>query len=105
LDCPLLAGPPVLPSGGENPPEFPVPAEPGAFNPELPPPPDPPGCPTKSKSPAAPPPDAVLVEKLELDPLVGVIPKGPPDPPPPTAIGKPVAVTTMDPAPSKGDAV
>jgi hypothetical protein len=52
-----------------------------------------------------PPPADVTVENTELAPFVpSDPPTGPFAPPPPTVIGKPVAVTEIFVAPSKGDA-
>ena len=74
---------------------FPEPAAP-----ELdPPPPDPPETPAVGLLPPAPPPVDVILEKVELDPLVPV--PGLPAPPLPTAIVNPVTDTgkaaTQDP--------
>jgi hypothetical protein len=61
--------------------------------------------------PPPPPPADIIVEKLELEPLLveetepGCAEPGAADPPDPTVIGKAVAVTVIAPAPSKGDAV
>ena len=84
-----------MPCGGLTGGVFPVP--PGLVAP--PPPPDPPGPPAWLGSllfPPRPPPADVIVEKIEFAPLVLSAP------PPPTVIGKAVAVT-VNAVPCKGD--
>jgi Wiskott-Aldrich syndrome protein len=63
-----------------------------------PPPPEPPFPPAKTSLAPFPPPVAIIVEKIELDPAVPQAIGGeaaPPAPPAPTVIGKAVAVTVI----------
>ena len=89
---------------------LPAPTGPGLSLPA--PPPDPPGPPFFPEpdaflDPPKPPPVDVTVEKTEGVPVgdPGVLQSVAAGPPPPTVIGKPVAVTVIGVAPFRGEAV